>query len=191
MLASRVLHTAAGAAKTKPRYVRRQLNKADVAFALTVGFVAFPALGLLYFNDAAKAWAAPHIADAHRRYREASADIWLMFERFSGREGEVSEAIRRQQAKEHGMEYRPKVVPPPPVAPSREEVRELLRGPESRRQSIDTSVDAFHTAAATDKQQSGAKGESEKPRIAPTAGGSIDLNALVAAAEKKKQQQQQ
>lgn len=185
--ATRALRSAAGAkpsTKDKPRYVRRPLNKADVTFALTVGFIGFPALGLLYFNETAKELAAPFVEAAWRRYDAAAADVWLAMERVSGRDGEVSEAMRRRQAREQGAEYRPVVTPPPPAPPSREEVRELLKGPAERRAAVPAAFSQPPTAGGA---------PSDAPRLPPAraGGGSIDLEELVAAAERKRRQQQQ
>ena len=165
---------AAAAPPRGPRYSRRPLNRADYFFALAVGFVAFPAAGLLYFNARAVEWAAPYYAAVRAAARAAEADVWLSLERLGGREGELSEGIRRHNAARRGEAYVPAVAPPPPTAPSRDEVRRLLRRP---------------SEAAGGGGGDGGVGGGGPWAAAGSRGGSVDLDALVAAANRQKQQQ--
>ena len=114
-----------------PSWQRRALNREDYRFAAMVGG-GFVASSLIFsLTIFASHEARPSVLQLRARLARLAPDLWLAVEQLLGREGEVSEAVRRQNAFEQGRAYAPVVTPPPAVAPSAEDVARLVRRPHS------------------------------------------------------------
>ena len=173
--------TAAGTAAAKPRFVRRPLNRVDIQFAFVVGFCFVPAAALLHFNKQAQIWVAPYLKKLNDKYEDLEPDLYLAFERMSGREGEVSEALRKRNAARKGEEYIPVVKFGQVLPPTKADIA-ALTDDHLRKKAHRLS------AAAEDSPAAAVLNSNEKP-LRRSASGAIDLDALVAAAESARKRQ--
>jgi hypothetical protein len=115
-----------------PRFSRRSLSRDDVRFALLFGALGLPFTAYLYGCMYTAQQAHPYVERLRARFAAVEPELWLALERLSGREGEVSESVRRRNAFMEGKEYSPVVVPPAARAPSAEEMARLRLGEGAR-----------------------------------------------------------
>jgi hypothetical protein len=186
---------------------KRKLTRTDFMFAFMVGYVFIPAGALLYFNQQVRIWATPYLLRAQHAWEDVEPEVYLSLERLAGRDGEVSEGLRRRNAERRGEPYVPVVTPGRPVAPSRADVTALtdggIKAARAARYTFNAAPATDSPAAAVAGSAGGGSGVGKpsasaaaavaaaaaQPReplpraLASGGGGSVNLDALVAAAE--------